>query len=91
MPDKGVTRFVAGADLTMMVVGSGMEEGKAEGVDRAGAVTGGSADRVRQRRGEEDGAQVRVRVEVGAAENSGRGKAARRVMMLLLGSEFSRV
>jgi hypothetical protein len=25
MPDKGVTRFVAGADLTMMVVGSGME------------------------------------------------------------------
>jgi hypothetical protein len=41
-------------------------EGKAEGVDRTGAVTGDSADRVRQRRGEEDGAQVRVRVEVGA-------------------------
>ena len=42
-------------------------EGKAEGVDRARAVTSGSADRVRQRRGEEDGAQVRVRVEAGAA------------------------
>ncbi len=41
-------------------------EGKAEGVDRAGAVTGGSADRVRQRRGEEDGVQMRMRVEVGA-------------------------
>ena len=42
-------------------------KGKAEGVDRAGAVTGGGADRVRQRRGEEDSAQVRVRVEDGAA------------------------
>jgi len=42
-------------------------EGKAEGVGGAGAVTGGSADRVRQRRGEEDGAQVRVRAEVGGA------------------------
>jgi hypothetical protein len=43
-------------------------EGKAEGVDRAGVVTGGGADCVRQRRGEEDGAQVRVRAEVGAGE-----------------------
>jgi len=42
-------------------------EGKAEGVDRAGVATGGGADRVRQRRGEEDGAQVRVRAEVRAA------------------------
>ena len=42
-------------------------EGKAEGMDRPRAVTGGGADRVRQQRGEEDGAQVRVRVEVGAA------------------------
>jgi hypothetical protein len=40
-------------------------QAKAEGVYRAAAVTGGDADRVRQRRGEEDGAQVRVRVEVG--------------------------
>jgi hypothetical protein len=39
-------------------------EGKAEVVGRAGAVTDGDADRVRQRRGEEDGAQVRVWVEV---------------------------
>jgi hypothetical protein len=42
-------------------------ESKAEGVGRAGVVTGGGTDRVRQRRGEEDGAQARVRVEVGAA------------------------
>ena len=39
---------------------------KAKGVDRAGVVTGGGADSIRQRRGEEDGAQVRMRVEVGA-------------------------
>ena len=42
-------------------------ESKAEGVDRAGVVTGGGAGRVRQRRREEDGAQVCVRVEVRAA------------------------
>jgi len=40
-------------------------EGKAERVDRTGAVTGGGANCVRQRRGEEDGAQVGVRAEVG--------------------------
>jgi hypothetical protein len=40
--------------------------GKAVGVDRAGASKGGGAGRVRQRLGEEDGTQVRVRAEVGA-------------------------
>jgi hypothetical protein len=42
--------------------------GKAVGVDRAEAATGGGADRVRQRRGEEDGTQVRVRAELGAGD-----------------------
>jgi hypothetical protein len=51
-------------------------EGKAEGVGRAMAVTDGDAGRVRQRRGEEDGAQVRVRAEVGAAGELRSGEGA---------------
>lgn len=42
-------------------------EGESERINRAVAVTSGGADYVRQRRGEEDEAQVRVRVEAGAA------------------------
>jgi hypothetical protein len=60
-------------------------EGKAVGMNRAGASTGGGADRVRQRRGEEDGTQVRVRVELGgvgelrAGEGGEKGDDAARV------------